>query len=507
MMNVSMAEQYAIQRRNEQIFYDMDIEKSVIAGLLVLDDGSSLRTIITENLQYDDIYNGFHQKMYEFLIRGKPDLSVLVSSLKENNIEDPGTRLANIMDHPITTDPIASIQKLRELAAKRKIYEVSQNLIKISKNGDKSEILAQIEVLDRIFENQITENQILSPLKPENTKIMLNERPICIDSILDFHETACLPAGIVGAIFATGGTGKSFLLILLAYILAGGLHLPPFRSKSKKKTLLLAGEDPQTELDRRAWDTCSGIFPDYLYIKSVSGKVGPLMELQGNKPIPSQWYRWLEKTVENHKLDCLIIDPKSRFYGLDENNNDHATQWIHHLEKLAIKYNCTVLFSHHVPKNNEIIDQAMSRGASALVDGCRWAAGMQLISEEEAKEFLIDRNQFIKFRVVKSNLTPKTGAISYFKRDGNGCLRPTILENQRSKAVSIFLSERLENETITKRDLISQHTGQFIRDDVEKKFGKINRKNFEAIIDYGLEKNILGLIEHGDGRHKKTIII
>ena len=92
------------------------------------------------------------------------------------------------------------------------------------------------------------------------------------------------------------------------------------------------------------------------------------MFLDGATPKRSLWYGWLDRTIENHgPLDLLILDPKSRFFGLDENSNDHNTQWLAGLEALTIKHRpLAILFSHHVPKGVDSINQWMSREARRL---------------------------------------------------------------------------------------------------------------------------------------------
>ena len=94
--------------------------------------------------------------------------------------------------------------------------------------------------------------------------------------------------------------------------------LGPINAPDPIRTLVLIGEDPQDELDRRLWDIAKGQFPDLLHACSVYGEVGPLMRLDGNIPTRADGFKWLEETIQGHPgLELLILDPKSRFYGLE----------------------------------------------------------------------------------------------------------------------------------------------------------------------------------------------
>jgi len=138
--------------------------------------------------------------------------------------------------------------------------------------------------------------------------------------------------------------------------------LKHFKPVKPVRVLGLFAEDPDNELHRRVHFTVKHIFPDLdsattdllfenLHLKSVMGQVKPLMKREQGNPIRSKYLEWLRKTIEAHRdLEVLILDPKSRFYGLDENSNDDNTAWVSALEELVRDYGLTILFSHHVNK-------------------------------------------------------------------------------------------------------------------------------------------------------------
>ena len=270
----------------------------------------------------------------------------------------------------------------------------------------------------------------LPPLSEIKTRILgrVTERPAPTEFILNINGQGLIPKNIVGVLTATGGTGKTYFLLSLLHALASGENFGPISAVRPTKVLGIFGEDPQVEIDRRLWDVCKGQFPEKLHAVSVFGQVGPLMRLNGNVPEPADAYRWLEETIKLHPgLEVLILDPKSRFYGLDENNQDHATQWIACLESLVHRYNITILFTHHTAKNAAgKIDQNMSRGASAIVDGCRWQAGLIRMDTKEATTMGIeDPRNWVIFDAPKMNYAPDMPSALYFHRNSQtGVLEP-----------------------------------------------------------------------------------
>ena len=116
---------------------------------------------------------------------------------------------------------------------------------------------------------------------------------------------------MVGDLAATGGTGKTYFLLKLAATMAAGGKIGPITAPVAVQTLIVCGEDDRDEVGRRVWDICKGKFPAKLHAASVYGEIGPLMELDGNKPIRAEGFHWLEATVKGHPgLELLIIDPE-----------------------------------------------------------------------------------------------------------------------------------------------------------------------------------------------------
>jgi RecA-family ATPase len=234
------------------------------------------------------------------------------------------------------------------------------------------------------------------------------------------------------------------------------------------------------------------------------------MELNNGNPSRSRWYDWLSQTIENHKgLDVLMLDPKSRFYGLVENDNDHNTQWAAGLEALAFTYKLTILFSHHVSKErSKEMSQHMSRGGSGLVDACRWVLGITGMNEKTAEKYDVDCKKFIEMDLVKSNYTAKLQHPLYFERDEVGLLHHRELGQDRISAMADKLVELLSRKTfnLTRHELNKEENGKDIYKTMKEVFPTFTRrKDTDFCLDYGLEKGWIKEKLIDSNKIKKTV--
>lgn len=323
----------------------------------------------------------------------------------------------------------------------------------------------------------------LLPLTETGSRVSgrLRARPEPLDFIFRYNDQGLIPRGVIGVLTATGGTGKTFFLLSLAMAGASGCNFGPINAPRPLKTLIIVGEDTQDELDRRLWDIGRGQFPEILHAASVYGEVGPLMRLEGSSPVLADTWYWLDETLANHEgIDLLIIDPKSRFYGLDENNSEHATQWVQSLEVLSKKYGVTILFSHHTSKDTAgTISQNMSRGSSAIVDGCRWQGGLVRMDDAMAGRLGIDKaRDYILFDAPKSNYAADLPKAICFKRSESGVLEYCEPGAEIRQEMADALLEMLTNDTTrySKRDLVKQPVGLGVARDMKDKFPGFKRR-------------------------------
>ena len=358
-------------------------------------------------------------------------------------------------------------------------------------------------------------NQI-QPLEPASTKVdnWLKKRPKPTEFIFKLNDQGLIPRGVVGVLAAESGCGKTFFLLSLAMAGADGGNFGPINAPKKLSTLIVLCEDDQEMMGRRLWDIGKGKFPEKLHAASVYGQIGPLMRLDGNNPVLADMWYWLDETIERHNgLDLLIIDPKSRFYGLDENNNDHATQWITALERLSKKHGITIIFSSHTSKGNaKEITQGMVRGGGGIVDGCRWQAGMIRMDEETAKRFCIDNpREYVLFDAPKSNYAADLPSAICFKRGEGGVLEYCEPRCEIRDKMGEALVDLLSNDPVSysRTDLVRLPLGRGVASDMKDRFPGFTRsKDMDKVIDRMIQQGKLFEKQELDGsnsRPKTTI--
>lgn len=314
-----------------------------------------------------------------------------------------------------------------------------------------------------------------------------------------------LPRPVVAALIGLGGSSKGFILLVLALSAAiGEAIFKGFDPAKAFRVLALFAEDPTEILHARIYRIVERLLPDLtaetkalisenLHAASVLGRVGPLMQLQDGNPIKSPWWFWLRDTIEAMGgVDLLILDPKSRLYGLEENDNTHNTMWVACLEELAQDFGATILFSHHANKHSGgALDQGSARGGSALVDGCRWVANVRQIDEKTAKRYDLENpRDFVEFDISKTNYAAPLRRTFYFKRSDHGVLVPANLDFSRLRDKARALCELLteaqkDDKTLTRREL-RERPGKEIRAEI----GCSARETMEAV-DFALREGWL----------------
>lgn len=357
-----------------------------------------------------------------------------------------------------------------------------------------------------------SKKDMLPPLTVAGTSMAgrVFKRPQEREVVLTLFGEPLLTRDLVGVLAATGGTGKTFWLLKLAHILATGGSFGPIKAVKKFKVLVICAEDDQEEVDRRLWDICGGVFSENLHAASVYGEVGPLMRVENGHPERAAGFDWLESTLKNHVgFDFVILDPKSRLYGLDENSNDHATAWIGCLEYLCKEYVRNLIFSTHTSQANAgAVSQNMNRGATAIVDGCRWQAGLAQISEDMAKEYDVNARDYIVFDTPKSNYSARQSSPIFFKRTQTGALEYTKLEKPgQTDMIKFFLAGlEFDSNKYTARDLKQDPEGKPMHDYMKKQFPRFKRKeDFGDLINTCLGAGLIKAVKFGSGSGTKDV--
>jgi len=243
-----------------------------------------------------------------------------------------------------------------------------------------------------------------------------------------------LPYETVGMIAATGGTGKSWLLMQLAFCVSSGINFMNMKTNGPNKTLLLLGEESKSDVHRRL----NAI--KFHYNKKIETKKECLNQnlqflcVNGKKAIlnkTSILYNELLEYIKYNKPKLLIFDPVIRFFDGDENNSRDATRFIELLENIK-NQGMTVLFAHHTSKYGAgNIDQHSSRGSSAFVDGARWQFFLKRLPKnkqyvfEDENEIIVreDRWKYVLAEITKCNGFMPLNHEYSFERSKNGVLQ------------------------------------------------------------------------------------
>ncbi|ACN17849.1 replicative DNA helicase [Desulforapulum autotrophicum HRM2] len=497
---------------------DEDAEKSLISACLI-DDKAFAECA---DLSPKSFYSSPHQKIYRAMValfhKNEPiDLTTVASWLKTSGELDAiggAAYLVEIADSaPMAMNAGAYARIISDCATRREILSRAQRLVDAASKG--VDIDALTEHVEGIRKNCLRDALNFPPQGPGSTSFKKNviACPPSREFILTCNGVGFLPKKTVGVITATGGTGKTFFLFSLGATLAAGGSLGPIKAPRPTKTLIICGEDDQDEINRRMWNITGGNFPELLYGASTVGEVGPLMELDGNRPRRAPGFKWLEETIRLYDgLEVLIIDPKSRFYGLDENNNDHATQWIQCLEYLSKEYNLNILFAHHTSKQDGgKISQNMSRGASAIVDGCRWQAGMVRMDQETADRYGIDNPRgYVALDVPKSNYAADMNGQIYFKRGNSGVLEYVDFKQGRLELLGGTLFDLLVDDPkrYTYSELVATPAGKDICQDIKTNHSNFARsKDMEPVIKWLMDEGLLRKEFTNPGRNAKEVLV
>ena len=253
----------------------------------------------------------------------------------------------------------------------------------------------------------------------------LDERPAARRALVTLDGKPYILRGKVGLLVASGGHGKSQLLMQLAVSVASGKKWLPklsfigdgFQIPEAGAVCLAFGEEDEAEVRRRLFWTAKHLqldedqqrrLKENLVVVPLCGKSVALL---GQRPgdrrnEQSETFRAirLKEQLSEWVTECdgwalVCLDPASRFGGLQmEVDNAVATRFVEVLESLTeLKGNPAVICSHHTSKGamrakESDKDQGSARGASALVDGARWVA--ELFRNGEGGQ---------KLRVTKNN--------------------------------------------------------------------------------------------------------
>ncbi len=432
----------------------------------------------------------------------------------------PNSKVIFAADNDTTSTPNIGVQ-----SAKRAAAAIGATVIIPEMNGNKCDwndihCLLGLEEVERQLK-AIPDEKPTQHFKFEDLTDWQLEAPLPIEYIYKNF----LPRGIVGAVCARGGTGKSYLLEALT--MTSILGLDCFRLFFPERPLRIIGlfvEDPAPITRTRLYDigstfTGNGITRSDLQtamhdnLRLFCDNLGPLARYDGKgNPEATEAFKWLCDQVGTFDPDLIILDPKAQLYGLDENNNDHNTWWVNLLKNLNI-YGASTIFSHHMPKGGDVFDIGALRGGGGLGDACRWAMGMQHLDPEKAKELGIDPTGYIHARMTKNSYSSRREDDFYFQHGDCGELYRVELKSKQTDEIAEMLIKELTAHYggggcgLTIRDIARDAPGKVIRENIKEKFFVNNSKIENLLQVLLLAKKIILVDEKRGNKVVQTVRI
>lgn len=193
------------------------------------------------------------------------------------------------------------------------------------------------------------------------------------------------PQGVVGVVAGTGGTSKSMYNLQLAYSQASGEEVfSAFRPVKPRIVMYFQGEDPADITKRRLYDISRRypltpekreLLEKNLLLRSAPAE--PLFAIVDGRVVTTEAYKKIQRDISRTRPGLVILDPLSRWSGLNENSNLRATTVLNLLEDLVKPHGASMLVVHHTTKSGgKSLAATGVRGAAALLDGSRFAIMM-----------------------------------------------------------------------------------------------------------------------------------
>lgn len=257
----------------------------------------------------------------------------------------------------------------------------------------------------------------------------------------------CFARGCVNVIPARGGVGKSFYTLEIAMSLATGApFLTPWIPTKAVGVAYVTAEDPEEELWKRIYYIYQA-FPELQENRellernftavSLQGKYDNthLLQLDPQKNIQTtEFYSVLDKSLEvlktsNPELKVVCFDTLSRFFGLNENDNQSGADFTAIIEKLALKHSITPVVLAHISKEGAKgdINDISIRGAGSFADNARYVLPMRLMDKDNPHK-IENFKDYVEVCPNKNNYTAGESKSQWYKRNENGVLIPTQIQ-------------------------------------------------------------------------------
>jgi hypothetical protein len=240
----------------------------------------------------------------------------------------------------------------------------------------------------------------------------------------------------VSGTVASGGMGKSALVLVEAIAMVTGRDLLGHRPRGKFRVWYINGEDPRDEIDRRI----GGILLRYgiareeiegrLFVDSGRDRDFTLVVTnRDGVQVCENLCQAIEAEIKANSIDVLVIDPLISALRIAENDNNAMDVAIKRLARIAENCSCAVEVLHHTRKGppNDSGEPSMddARGASSFGGAIRVGRALRRMTREEAEKAGVDNHeQYFRAYLAKANMSPRLHHSEWFQLQsvnlGNG---------------------------------------------------------------------------------------
>ncbi|MGH6864622.1 MAG: AAA family ATPase [Methyloceanibacter sp.] len=224
-------------------------------------------------------------------------------------------------------------------------------------------------------------------------------------------------------IIASGGVGKSSLVIGESLELVTGVALLTKHKAAPLRVWYWNGEDPYEEIMRRVQAAClhynlsAEDIGDRLFVDS--GRKMPIViatEERGTLKVAVPVVEAVKRTIEENRIDVVRIDPFVRCHRVSENNNGMINAVTESWAAIADATGCAVELTHHIRKSGSgdtTVEDA--RVAGAFSDALRAVRMLNRMTQTEAESAQVtDRRLYFRLDDGKANLAPPAEASTWF---------------------------------------------------------------------------------------------